>query len=265
MRRLGAGVAVLAVAVTLVTPPAQAQNSSAWLTPRSPEPLEASGKVVLTVTMWRAGRVAYRTFDGACDVGFDPAGSPPNAICSGNEARAPQDYPATSGELVFTAGGSKTITIPIVDDHVAEGSESFTLAAWEDVNADPWLPRGDSVIVRIVNDDEYGSSSADTSATTVAGGRRSSSNSGATVPPRTAPIDEPPAVDLEKELASPTLQPGPGFELSSEEAPRPAPARGGAGGGSGSPWLAAGLAVAAGGVIAAAVMRRRKQWSPTRS
>jgi hypothetical protein len=265
MRGIGAGVAVIVVALTLVTPPAAAQNSSAWLTPRSPEPLESAGEVVLTVSLWRAGRVAYRTYDGACSVDYSRGGSPPDATCSGSGARAPEDYAATSGELVFDVGGSKTIKIPIVDDDLAEGDEAFTLAAWEEVNADPWLPRGDSVIIRIIGNDRNDGSAPARTAATVVSSRPSSSPPGATVPPRTAPIDNPTVADLEEELASPLLQPGPGFELSSGKAPKPAPARGGPDGGSESPWLAAGLGIAAAGVIAAALMRRRKQWSPTRS
>src|SRR5688572_21842392 len=132
MKQIGAGVAVIVVALSLVTPPAASQNGSAWLTPKSPERLESAGEVRLTVSLWRAGRVAYRTFDGACQVTYSRGGSPPDAVCSGEKARAPEDYTSTSGELVFTeVEGSKTITIPIVDDDLSEGDESFTLAAWE--------------------------------------------------------------------------------------------------------------------------------------
>src|SRR5688572_20957535 len=120
MERIGAGIAVIVVALTLVTPPAAAQNGSAWLNPKDSQPLESAGEVVLTVSMWRAGRVEYRTMDGACQVTYSPGGSPPDAACSDQKARAPEDYTATSGELVFTEGGAKTITIPIIDDDRTE-------------------------------------------------------------------------------------------------------------------------------------------------
>jgi hypothetical protein len=265
MRRIS--VTAIVVALTLATQPASAQNGSAWVTPRNPEPRESAGEVVVTVSLWRAGRVAYRTYDGACEVTFPPAGSPPDATCSGATARAPEDYTATSGELVFTeVEGSKTIKIPIIDDHLAQGDIAFTVAAWEEVNADPWIDRGDSAIVRIIDDDGTdGSGPTAGTATTVASSRPSSPPSGATLPLTTVPIDDPPATDLEKELASPALRPGPGFELSSGNAPKSAPARDGPDGGSGSRWLAPGLGIAAAAVIAAALMRRRKQWSPTQS
>ena len=265
MRRIGAGVAVIAVILTLVTPPAAAQNGSVWLSPRSPEPVESDGEVVVTVSLWRAGRVAYRTYDGNCAVTYSPAGTPPDASCWGESASTPEDYTATSGELVFTeVEGSKTITIPIVDDDLAEGDVAFTLAAWEEVNADPWIDRGDSVIVRIIDDDGNDGSAPARTATTLASRRPSSSPPGATVPPTPAPVGQLPVAEVEEELASPMLQPGPGFELSSEGAPKPAPARGGPDGRPGSSWLAPGLGTAAAGVSAAALLRRRKQWSPTR-
>ena len=40
----------------------------------------------------------------------------------------------------------------IVDDAVAEAEEILTVAAWEEANADPWIPRGDSVTVVMVNE-----------------------------------------------------------------------------------------------------------------
>jgi hypothetical protein len=263
MKRIGAGIAVIVVALTLVPPPAAAQNGSASLTPRSPYALESAGEVVLTVSLWRAGRVAYQTFDGACYVTYSRAGSPPDTICS-DEARAPEDYTATSGELVFTeVEGSKTIKIPIVDDDLAEGDEAFTLAAWEEVNADPWIDRGDSVIVRIIDDDVKGGGAVATTATTAAGSQSSSSAPVLTVPPAPSPVGDLPAPDLEVAVPSSELRPGPGFELTSELSLKPASARGGGGGGSASA-LAIGLGTAAAGVGAVAFLRRRKQWSPTR-
>lgn len=292
LRRL----ALIVVALTLVTAPAAAQNGSAWLTPKNPEPTESAGKVVLTVSMWRAGRVAYQTFDGSCRVSYPPAGGPPNVICSEYaKARAPEDYAASSGELVFTAGGKQTITIPIVDDGVAEGNEEFTMVAWEEVNADPWIPRGSSVTVRIVDDEvdpSAGASAAPAAGTstntnsaapaagsstsaTVAGGQISGSAVGAPAPtspkapaaggpsnPATTTTTPPPSPDLE--VASPEggVQPEPSIELTRERAPEPAAARGGEAGDSASGFVI-GLAIAAFCVGALAV-RRRRQWSPTR-
>lgn len=286
MKRVGAGIAMIVVTLTLMTSPAAAQNGSAWLTPKNPEPLESSREVVLTVTMWRAGRVAYRTFDGACDVDYSRGGEarPPSATCSeSRKARAPEDYSATSGELVFTAGGSKSIRIPIVDDAVADGGEAFTVAAWEEANADPWLPRGDSVIVNISDDevDPSGGNSAAPAAgsatnTRPAAGQSSGSpvgspartspqapRTGLTADPATTTTAMPPP-GLQAALPDGDLRPGPGFELTSEGAPEPAAERGGGAGGS-----AAGLAIGAGtavlGVGALAVMRRRRRWSPTQA
>jgi hypothetical protein len=261
MQRIGAGIAVIVVALTFVPPPAAAQNGSASLTPRSPYALESVGEVVITVSLWRAGRVAYQTYNGACYVTYSRAGDPPNTICS-DEARSPEDYTGTSGVLVFTAvEGSKTIKIPIVDDDLAEGDQRFTLAAWEEVNADPWIDRGDSVVVRIIDDERSGVA---TTATTTAGGQPSGSAPVSTLAPTPPLIGNFPLPDIAVELASRELLPGPGFELTSEGAPEPAPARDGGGGGSASSWLAPGLGTAAAGVGALAFVRRRKHWSPTR-
>ncbi|MEY2454089.1 MAG: hypothetical protein QOD92_3663 [Acidimicrobiaceae bacterium] len=262
MKRIGAGIAVIVVAMTLVPPPAAAQNSSASLTPRAPYALESAGEVVITVSLWRAGRVAYQTFNGACYVTYSRAGDPPNTICS-DEARAPEDYIATSGVLVFTAvEGSKTVKIPIVDDDRAEGDQRFTLLAWEEVNADPWIDRGDSVTVSIIDDERSGVA---TTATTTAGGQPSGSAPFSALAPTPPLIGDVPLPDIAVELASGELRPGPGFELTSEGSPQPAPAQDGGDGGSASSWLAPGLGTAAAGVGALAFMRRRKQWSPTRS
>ena len=198
MKRIGAAIAVIGVALTLVTPPAAAQNGSAWLAPKSPEPLESAGEVVLTVSMWRAGRVEYRTIDGACQVTYSRVGSAPDAVCSEGDARAPEDYTATSGELVFTEGGSKTITIPIVDDDLAEGDKAFTMAAWEEVNADPWIDRGDAVVVRIVDDEttdtggEPAAPAAESSTDATPEGGQSSGSAVGAPAPTTASGGEPP-------------------------------------------------------------------------
>jgi serralysin len=74
---------------------------------------EANGTATFTVTL--AGNasgdvtVNYQTGDGS--------------------ARAPGDYEAKSGSLTFTSGGAttQTIVVPIVDDAVVEGVESFVV------------------------------------------------------------------------------------------------------------------------------------------
>ena len=276
--RLAVWAVVLLVAPTLATPPAAAQNGSAWLDPEAPMPLESDGKVVLTVTMWRAGRVAYQTMDGACSVTYSRGGTPPDASCSGAKARASEDYTAQSGELVFITGGSQTITIPIADDDVSEGEEAFTLAAWEEANADPWIDRGDSVVV-LIRDDELDTSEGDSAApasrsstnTTIT--RRQSSGSAAGVPDpkggaastvgRTAPTTAPqPPGEAEVALPDGELRAEPGVELKGEVVPQAAPNRRGGDGRDGS---SAGLAIALGAAAVVlgtlAVTSRRRRWS----
>ena len=186
-RRLAVIGIVTMGATILGSPPAAAQNGSAWLSPESPEALESSGEVVITVSMWRAGRVAYRTVDGSCQVSFSPGGTPPDTSCSGDGADSPEDYTATSGELIFATGGSQRITVPIVHDSVADSGEAFTLIAWEEANADPWIDRGDSVIVRIYDEVEptaeesAGSPQGNSNVSPAASGRSSASPAGAGV------------------------------------------------------------------------------------
>jgi len=262
MKRIGAGIGVIVVALMLVIPSAGAQNGSAWLTPKSNHPVESAREVVLTVSMWRPSRVEYRTFDGVCDVRYDSAGGAPNPTCSDRtqKAHAPEDYTATSGELVFTEGGSKTITIAIVDDDLTEGDESFTLAAWEEANADPCggpsyvcVDRSDSVVIYIT-DDEVGTrerpgAAAKTPTTTTVPDDRATKAS--------------PSPDLVA-LGPEDLRPGPGFELTSERSPEAAPERADGGGGSAS-GLVLGLGTAAVSVGALALVWRRRRWSPTRA
>jgi hypothetical protein len=267
MRRIVAGIFV--VVLTLVAPPAAAQNGSVWLTPASPEPVEDAGEVVLTISLWRAGRVAYRTYDGACTVTYSAGGTPPDAACWGDKASASKDYAATSGELVFTeVEGSKTIKIPILDDDLAEWDETFTFAAWEEVNADPWIDRGDSVIVHIIDDEadntgEPAATAARTN-TTAAHGRPSRSPTVVTLPPKGTPAADVPSPAVDVARAAGELRPGAGFELTSDDPSGQAPARQGGGGGPEAAWLAPGLGTAATGVGALAFLRRRRQWSPTR-
>ena len=264
--RLAVAAVLAVVGPTLVTPPAAAQNQSVWLSWESDHPVESAREVELTVTLWRAGRVDYRTFDGNCEVRFGRAGGAPNPNCSDGtkKATAPDDYTATSGELVFTTGGSQTISIPIANDEVAEGTEAFTLAAWEQANADPWIDRGDRVVIHI-NDDEVGPRGGNSAApaarsstnTTPAGGQSSGSAVGAGAADALDPASPTSATPPADELRA-----GPPSELTREGGPESAPDPGGGGGGSTS-----GLAIVAGiaalGVGALAVMRRRRRLSAT--
>ena len=273
MKRIRAGAGVVIVALSLLTAPAAAQNGSAWFVSEKAEAFESSGQIVVTVSMWRPGRVTYQTFDGPCQVSYSRGGTPPQTVCSEDgRASAPEDYAATSGELVFTEEGSRTITIPIADDDRREPAESFTVAAWEEVNADPWIDRGDSTIVRIVDDDSP--RTATPSETSPGGGGPSGSAAEVTAPPAAAgsgvttdanaPESETrPSPDLQIGLAGGDLHSGPGFQLASEQAPQPAVERDG--GGSPAGWLGAGLGVAAVGVGVLAFVQRRRRWSPTRA
>jgi hypothetical protein len=268
MRRTVAG-AIPILLLALLIAPAGAQNGSAWLDPKSSEPLESAGEVVLTVSLWRAGRVAYRTYDGACAVTYSPAGTPPDVTCGASaRARAPKDYTATSGELVFTeVEGSKTIKIPIVDDELAEGNEAFTLAAWEEANADPWIDRGDSVIVHITDDDETDSAgefagAATRTPTSEARPQSSGSATGASVASGPATAATSPSSTLDVALAAEDLRRGPGFVLTSEGSSEPA-ARRGSGAGRSASGMAFGLGAVAVGSLA--LVRRRRRWSPTRA
>jgi hypothetical protein len=83
----------------------------------------------------RPGRVRYQTFDGT--------------------ARAPEDYTALSDEVIFTGSEAMMIRIPVVDDDLAEGTEDFTVRAWEEPPpADPWPQGPSTATVRIIEDDQ---------------------------------------------------------------------------------------------------------------
>ncbi|MGI9106042.1 MAG: Calx-beta domain-containing protein, partial [Pyrinomonadaceae bacterium] len=59
-----------------------------------------------------------------------------NFATRNNSATAPADYTATSGTLTFAPGErSKTITVPVAADCVAEGTESFFVELTNPVNA----------------------------------------------------------------------------------------------------------------------------------
>jgi hypothetical protein len=278
--RIVAGVVVILLA--LVVPPAGAQLPDPQVTPSAPNVSEGDREVVLTLSKSTPGRVVYRTQDGSCGISSDSCGPP---------ARAPEDYSAVSGELVFTEPGSKRITIPIVDDDLAEGYyEAFSFEAYEGDAAAGW-PTGRFVEVRIhdednpdlcyyppcASDDAGEPAAATTTTATTGGGRRPGSAAVPALPPARSPVGvggvpvpltttttRAPLPDLEVELASGDLRAGSGFELVSDRPPQSAPGNGGGDGGS-APWLALGLgsgAVTAGGVVV--WVRRQRRWSSTR-
>ncbi|MGQ0431851.1 MAG: Calx-beta domain-containing protein [Microthrixaceae bacterium] len=259
---------MLLAVLILAAAPAEAQNGSVWLSPTEPARIESAGEVVLTISLWRAGRVAYQTYDGACSITYSPGGTSPDATCNEGGARAPDDYTAASGELVFTeVEGSKTIKIPIADDDRAEGDEGFTFAAWEVANADPWIDRGDSVIVTII-DDEASDGRAVATTTTAPERRPPGAAPLATVPSLPDPIGDRAVPGLAHTALPSEITPGPGFELTGDGSLGPAAAREGERGGptSGSfSGLAAGVGASALGLSALAAVRRRGRWSPTRA
>jgi uncharacterized repeat protein (TIGR01451 family) len=111
---------------------------------------EGEGSAVITVT--RAGNAAvpatvnYATDDasGPTDCGNLPTGF----------ASSRCDYESTVGTLTFAAGEtSKTITVPIIDDSRAEGTENFIIALSNPGGSGVALGPPGSVIVTI-NDNE---------------------------------------------------------------------------------------------------------------
>ncbi|MFO0953440.1 MAG: Calx-beta domain-containing protein [Isosphaeraceae bacterium] len=99
---------------------------------------ESAGTVVLTVTRLNGS-------GGAVSVQF--------ATANGT-AVAPGDFAATAGTLSWAAGetGSKTITVPIVNDTLVEGNETFTVALSSPAGG-ATLGTPASVVVTIVDDD----------------------------------------------------------------------------------------------------------------
>ncbi len=241
----------------LVAPPArgQAPESGEW-SPKEVRPVESAGEVVLTFTRTHPGRTAYYTSDGYC------CGRP-----SEPDARAGEDYGAVRGEWIFTEAGSRTITIPIIDDDLDEADEeTFTIGAsqhGEDVAGMGWYGRS----IRIKDDDprdDPEDPSARTAPTARTAGVRPSSSSGANPIPGSDDGDAEVQSGSGSELASGELEPGPGFERVKERDPEPASKRDGQSGGSAS-WLAFGLgtvALGSGGVV---WVRRRRRWSATHS
>lgn len=262
---------VVGVFAAVVIPSAHAQNYAGYPPSWTPDAYyvdESAGEVVLTLHFPIPGRIMYRTVD--------------------REAQAPEDYTAVSGEVVFTSDSSRTIRIPIVADDLDEPgySESFIVEAWEEqppetCSGHPCLrdPGGASATVFIVDDDEVGETGqepaeAAATATTAAGGPTSDSPLGPP-PPTTvgaavvdlgtpASTSVSPSPEVEVELASENLRPGPGFELPNDD-----PLDGALDGRGGSEGLSSGLAfglgTAAMSVGAVAWVRRRRRWSPTRA
>jgi hypothetical protein len=243
--------------------------------PEKPTVLESDGEVVLTLSMSRAraARVTYKTLDG-------------NSYYAKNDAMAPGDYSAVSGEVVLNAGDTVKIKIPIVDDDSAEYDETFRVWAYEEPTQGA-LQRGDASI-RIIDDDgagdavppagtgittEDGPATAGSSTITPQGGQVSGSAIGAPEPTSgvaaaraaatTTSTTASAAQPGEVALASGELRPGPGFELTSEAVPKPAPQRPGPSGSASG--LAIGSGFAAVGAGALAVVRRRRRWSPTQA
>jgi hypothetical protein len=262
VKRVVVGVVLLCSMVGIS--PARAQTYIPHWDPEFVGVPESSGTVVVTLKMHGPGRVEYQTADGSCEGRF----TSPTTTCGGPYARAPGDYGAVSGEVVFTAAGSRQITIPIVNDSQVEGLESFTV--WATAGPD----KGSAQVWIEDDEGDTGSASetagAPTSTTTI---RRPAPGSGPliTVPPVSAPRVNPPSAptaspssDLEVKLASGELRRGPGFELTSVESAHPAADRShGKDGSAPSLALGVGAAAAVGGVAISA--RRRRQWSPTQS
>ena len=92
------------------------QPDASWLSVSDASAEEAEGASLnFTVTLSQAlsetVTVSYRTSDGT--------------------ARAGSDYRATSGWLYFGPGQTeKTVTVPVLDDELDEGSETLTLTVW---------------------------------------------------------------------------------------------------------------------------------------
>jgi len=112
VRRLGAA-AVLAVCLVTFVGQAAADPSQT-LAISGDTVSEGAGSATFTVTLTAGtdpsdptATVDYTTQDGS--------------------ATAPEDYSTTSGTLTVPAGGSATITVPITNDMLSEGTEAFTV------------------------------------------------------------------------------------------------------------------------------------------
>ncbi len=104
---------------------------------------ESNGSAVVTVT--RTGDTSLAaTVDYATS---DPSGLNNCSFITGN-ASARCDYATSVGTVRFAAGqASKTISIPIVDDSYAEGSENFTITLSNPVGAILSMPNTATITI----------------------------------------------------------------------------------------------------------------------
>ncbi|HUP84626.1 MAG TPA: hypothetical protein VM143_03060 [Acidimicrobiales bacterium] len=165
--------ATLALALAPAPSPAHAQSSeNGWQT-SYPVAAESDLQVVLTFAKDDAGRIVYWTTDGACSGGMPwVTNVTPTTTCE-QPASAPEDYGSVRGEIIFTGPGSRSITIPIVDDDRAEpANEYFLVRASE----------GDDVAeqtvwyvakVRVVDDDGAADTEAPPTSSRATGSRAS--------------------------------------------------------------------------------------------
>ena len=187
--------AIMFVSV-LVAPPARGrpfvceQGECFGWSPRSAQPVESAGEIVLTYTSYEPGRVVYYTSDGDCSgYPLDPSD------CGRPQARASEDYGAVKGEWIFTEAGSRTIRIPIIDDDLDEADyEAFTINAsqYDDVAEQTvW----DNATIRIGDDDPKrtsdSSTSPDRSNRQIAGSQTGSPTRPAPPPATTSSSSEP--------------------------------------------------------------------------
>ena len=193
----------------LLVAPADAQTYIPYWDPDTVTVLESDREVVLTLKKHGPGHVRYQTENGRC---AQHVASPTSTNCRPPEARAPDDYGAVSGDLIFTEAGSKTITIAIVDDDLDEGSEAFSVYAHEGDRAS--VGTGSIGTVWIIDDDSSSSSGSSSPAQSSSkAGTGSQAGTGGATPPsqtenRPADVSRP-----DRAAASTELQPGPGFEL----------------------------------------------------
>lgn len=116
-----------------LSPKTLTNAQSAIFTPRTTVQLTAAGYTVsegaghADITLSRSGDLT-----SASSVSFttsDTAGSQPCGTPNSGKASSRCDYVSTFGIAQFAAGeGSRTVTIPIVDDAFLEGSETFNVA-----------------------------------------------------------------------------------------------------------------------------------------
>ena len=157
-RRIATAASVVFAALTILwIPPAVAQVGGPRWAPHNTVIVESGREVVLTLSVsWdeRPGRIRYETVN--------------------DSARAPGDYTAVAGEAVFTEAGYHEIRIPVFDDDLSEGEETFEVRAWEEPPADPWLWKSTATVRIVDNDDDPAPEPAApgvTSTTTVTGSR----------------------------------------------------------------------------------------------